>query len=662
MYQDRDLSWLAFNERIIQEAEDKNNALTDRMKFLAIYSSNLEEFYKVRVASHRFAQKFKGDKKNKFGFKPSFVLNEVSEIVDRQQERLGKVFVDEILPMYAERGILLAGNDDYTRTDKRNMRSVFEEKLKKDVVFKDITKDDRIELRNQHVYLYAVTEDQQWIIDLDYERHGRFIELHNNGSRRKIAQLDDIVKYNIKELLGIDAEVYAIKVSRDAELYIEEEQELDIVKKIKKSVGKRETGLPARLLFDQEIPYRHLNILRKKVQIETSGLIPGGRYHNFYDFMGFPKPSDEVSNDPELILSSKLESKKNWMKLLKKQDVFLSFPYQPYDYVTQYLDQLCTDPDVTAINITLYRVARESAICQSLEKAAMMGKKVFVLDEVQARFDEESNIYWGERLEQAGATVRYGVPDLKVHAKVFTAKRKEGDKEVCYAYLGTGNFNEKTAKIYGDLGLFTTDNRLTDDLDQLFDFLKGDKKKVKPAALLCSPFNLRSQLLEKIQREIDLASKGKEASIQIKVNSLEDPEMINAIRTAADAGVKINIIVRGICCYTPLNDAQKKNIKVVSVVDGFLEHTRIFHFHNNGKLEIYLASADWMTRNLSHRVEVAFPITNEAMKQLLLKEMELQLSDNVKGRDVMTNTYLKGRKKHSSQRQMFDVIKAYERG
>lgn len=661
-YVDRDISWLSFNERILQEASSPLVPLMERLKFAAIYSSNLEEFYKVRVASHRFAQKYRGDKKNKFGYRPSFILQEINRIVSNQQERLGSIFTGEIVPGLKAEGIHLL-RDDLSDTDHRLASDYFDQHLAGNYSLIEITGADRLELKNQFVYLYLVAEGRSFILELDYKRFGRFIILSDNEAGQRIMQLDDIFKNNVKKIIQDSVEVFAVKISRDAELYIDEEQDDDIVKKIQKSIRKRDSGMPARLLFDENIAFKYINALRKKIAVDMSGLIPGGRYHNFYDFFGFPSPDDKphlfYTKIPR-IPSARLEQASDWFEEVKKDDVFFSFPYQKYDYITEFLNRAVDDDQVKEINITLYRVARESAICQALERAAKNGKKVYVLSEVQARFDEESNIYWGERLKEAGATVAYGVKDLKVHAKIFTILREEENGPVVYSYLGTGNFNEKTAGIYGDHALLSARESYAKDLAQVFAFLKDTTSRPDLDTLLVAPFNLRKEINRGIKNEIKRVKEGGEGRMLVKLNSLEDLDMIDRLRDAADAGVKIDMVVRGICCYSPLTPAQAENIRVVSVVDQFLEHTRIYHFHNGGDANTYLASADWMSRNLSRRIEVGFPILDSAVQAFLVKQIEIQLHDQFKGRQVAVETeneFVTGSHTKPAQAMMFDLVR-----
>ncbi|MFT5724217.1 MAG: polyphosphate kinase [Bacteroidia bacterium] len=661
-FTDRDLSWLSFNERILLEADNEHVPLMERLKFIAIYSSNLEEFYKVRVASHRFAQKYRGDKKNKYGYRPSFILQQINLIVSEQQERLGRTFNAAIVPGLSNHGIHLLSND-FTAEDEAQMRAYYDTHLDGNLLIRDITDEIDLQLKNQTIYLYALAQNRLYLIELDYNNFNRFVDISPSKEEQRIVQLDDIVKFNSAKFFSHSAEYYAVKISRDAELYIEEELENDIVKKIKKSIKNRDTGLPSRLLFDEDISFKHINALRKIIAVDMSGLIPGGRYHNFYDFFGFPVSKDkvqlfypEISNVP----SPRLDNSSDWFLEIKKEDVFLSFPYQSYHYVSTFLKHASTDPAVEEINITLYRVASTSEVCQALEVAAKNGKKVFVLDEVQARFDEESNIYWGDRLTKAGATVKYGVKNLKVHAKVFTVKRREQGQLMTYVYLGTGNFNEKTARVYGDHALLSTNTDYAQDLDELFAFLKDSAYTPKFKSLLVAPFNLRSILESFIDNEIDLVKQGKQGKITLKLNSLEDNVMIKKLRQAGDKGVQVDLIVRGICCYHPETKLQEKNIQVVSVIDQYLEHTRIYHFHNDGDSNTYLASADWMTRNLSKRVEVAFPVNEQRAKTLLISELDAQLQDAIKGRYVTgenENQRLTVKGTMSSQHKMFELVR-----
>ncbi|TRX70207.1 polyphosphate kinase 1 [Carboxylicivirga sp. M1479] len=661
-YIDRDISWLAFNERILQEVENPDIPLLERLKFIAIYSSNLEEFYKVRVASLRFSQKYKGDKKNKYAYRPSFILQEINSIVSKQQEKLGELFYHLLLPAMSHEGIHFLF-DKLNDQDQQLAEQYFQQHIKEDFSLIDITNEPDVELKNQAIYLYILDRQKTYLLEMDYEKWGRFITLHNDKKGTRIIQLDDIFRYNLKHFVGVNAKAYAVKISRDAELYIDDEQDADIVHKIKKSLKKRETGLPSRLLFNEDIPFKYINKLRKQMNLDMTSLIPGGKYHSYYDFFTFPEFKDKMHlyfSHQAQVPCTRLDESNNWFDEIQQQDVFLSYPYQDFNYVSRFLMMAAEDPDVTEINITLYRVNDSSDICKALELAAQKGKHVFVLAEVQARFDEVSNIYWGERLKEAGAKVKFGLNKLKVHAKTFTIHRKENTGSAVYAYLGTGNLNEKTAKIYADHGVLTADMRFTTELNEVFRYMKKETSNPKFHHLLVAPFTLRQSLADLLDKEIRLAKQGVEGLVHIKVNSLEDLSMIDHLRETADAGVKIKLVVRGICCYTPLTEKQQQNITIVSVVDQYLEHTRIYHFNNGGNPKVYLASADWMTRNLSGRIEVCFPIWDSNIQSFLLKQIKTQLADSKKGRindNVNNNQYLKGNNSKSSQEMMFIFVK-----
>ena len=657
-YIDRDLSWLAFNGRILQEIASKNVPLMERLKFVAIFSSNLEEFYKVRVASHRFAQKYKGDKRNKFGYRPSYILQQINNIVSEQQTILGKLFYENIVAELASEGIHFLCRDIST-VDQVMLEKYFDNHIKGKVSLLDISGEESLHLKNQAIYHYIVAADKHYLLELDYEKWGRFITLSNSASDTKIVQLDDICRYNIHKIVGESAEVYAFKISRDAELYIDEEQEESIVKKIKKSLKKRDSGLPSRLLFNENIPFKYINRLRKKLDLDMTSLIPGGMYHNYYDFFAFPAFSDKphLYNEAEQSLCVKtLDESNDWFRSVKEKNIFLSFPYQKFDYVTDFLKMAANDPEVEEIYTTLYRVSNNSEIGIALEKAALAGKKVFVLSEVLARFDEESNIYWGERLEQAGAQVKYGIGELKVHAKTFLIKRSEGEGKQFYAYLGTGNLNEKTARIYADHGILTADSRYTTDLDEVFKFLMDTSYEPSFKHLLVAPFTLRNKINDAIDKAMKRVKTGEDQTLFIKLNSLEDPDMIDKICKAADKGVKFQMVIRGICCYQAQNEVQRQNVKIVSVIDKYLEHARILWFDES---EVYLASADWMTRNLSSRVEIAFPVWDEKAKDLLLKQIQYQLNDGQKARQInreMNNEYVEGDNKLPSQAYLYELV------
>ena len=430
---------------------------------------------------------------------------------------------------------------------------------------------------------------------------------------------------------------YAIKVSRDAELYIDDEYSGDLIDKIRKSLDKRNIGAPTRFLYDLTMPELLLEEVQQIFQLSNNDLIPGARYHNFNDFFGFPDPT----NNPDLhdkktppLNHPGFDQYDRIMDALQKRDFMLHFPYQSYDYVPKLIREAAEDETVAAVRITLYRVASKSEVTNALLYALEKGKKVTVFIEAKARFDEQSNLYWGGQLKEAGANVLYSYPGIKVHTKLLLITTQKNTEPRHYTYLGTGNFNEKTAKLYGDHALFTTDVRLGDEVEQVFDILERKIIIPKNKHLFIAPFNLRKNFIRLIDREINFAKSGKDAYLILKMNSLEDPGMIDKLYEASRAGVRIKMIVRGICCLVPGVVGMSENIEVVSIIDQFLEHARIYIFGNGGKEKMYTASADWMTRNLDRRIEVAIPIYDPAVYQELREIVNIQLSDNKKARYI----------------------------
>jgi len=649
-YLDRDISWLNFNHAVLEEASNKRHPLAERLKFIAIYSSNLEEFYRVRVARHRYLLGKYGNKKNKFGYRPSELLREINLIVDEQQKRLGEIFRTEIVTEFASENIHIL-LPSFSSLDHQKMKTHYNTHLKGNLNLHSIKEHKELRLENQAVYLFVSTADERFLVQLDYESFGRFVVLNDDPDNFRIVQLDDIVRESLK-LAYENCEIYALKISRDAELYLATDKEEDIVDLIKKSIRKRKIGLPSRLLFDEKMPFDEINALRKKMNLDMSSLIPGGTYHNFYDYFRLPLPASEklTYSDINYVQDKRITTETDWFSLLRKEDVMLSYPYQDYNNFLLFLQQVVNDTSVTKIQITLYRVASDSQVCTYLEKALKKGKKVFILAEVKARFDEKTNISWGQRLEKMGATVKYEMKDLKVHAKTLLVSRTVDGITKHFAYLSTGNFNEKTSNIYCDHAILTADKKITTDLKNLFTFIKNEKTKPTFTQLLVAPFSLRTSLAQMIDDEIEHVQNGKHGELTIKVNNLEDTEMIDHLQSAAEAGVIVNLIIRGICCIIPNTPNQKKNITLVRIVDRFLEHTRIYFFNNNGKPKLYLSSADFMTRNLSKRVEVAFPVQDKKNIAILQKELQIQLVDTLQGNFLTKKTNSESQTKSAQEK------------
>lgn len=648
-YVQRDVSWLSFNYRVLQEAKDPLVPLMERIKFLAIYSSNLDEFFRVRVAQHRSLIRLSKKTKKELNYNPKQTLKSLLGIVNEQQQEFSRIFIEEIIPSLREHNIFLLRRLDLNREQNAFVESYFQENLLPFVQPVLLVKDRvRFFLNNAALYLTVamVSKDsytartEYAIVKIPSDFLPRFIELPSKNGRHELMMLDDIVRHSVSWLFpGYDIiDTYSIKLTRDADLYIDDEFTGNLIQKVKSSLQKRNVGPASRFVYDRTIPKQFLDFLSDTFDLEKTDMLPEGRYHNNFDFFKFPDFGLSQLKYKPLPPQPypALEQADDFFNVFSERDHLLHFPYQSYESVIRFFEAAAEDPSVSNIKIVQYRVAKKSRIMRALMKAVENGKQVSVFIEVKARFDEEANIKWGEALQKAGVSVYYSMPGIKVHSKLALVSRKEGRKEKLYAYLGTGNFNEDTAKIYSDLGIFTTDERLTKEMSRIFRYLETAKKEgIQPFKhLLVGQFNLREDLVAKIDREIAHAKANKPASMILKMNSLSDGEMIEKLYEASQAGVKIKIITRGICSLVPEAKGFSENIEIISIVDRFLEHARIFLFHNNGKEEIYLSSADWMTRNLSHRVETSFPIYDPKLKQIVRQVIDYQLNDNVKARII----------------------------
>lgn len=640
---ERDVSWLSFNQRVLQEAKDPTVPLYERLKFLAIYSSNLDEFFRVRVSSMRSFKEMKKKTRKQLDVKPKKILKKIKAIVEGQQNEFGRIFEQEILPQLAEQNLHLIDEAQYSEQQGAFAQRFFVDKVKDFLNPVYLNKDDdKLFLEDKELYLvvqFDDTGDHIAVVEIPSDKVGRFVVLPSIGDDYYITFLDDIIRYNLTEVFGAQEikGIYSVKVSRDAELYLGDEFRGDLIEKLKNNLSKRETGLPTRFLYDQNISITLLRRLKSLFQLSKYDLVPGARYHNFNDFFGFPDPSNNPTlHDVDMppLIHQGLENQPSILAAIKERDYILHFPYQSYKYVSKLIWEAAEDPKVTEIKITLYRVASKSEVNTALIHALKNGKKVTAFIEAKARFDEASNLYWGDQLKQAGATVIYSYPAIKVHTKLLLISRQELRSIKNYAYLGTGNFNEKTAKLYGDHALLTADTRLADEVVQVFELLERKILIPKTKHLLVSPFTSRSGFEKLITKEIKNAKAGKEAYMILKMNSLEDKGMIEKLYEASSAGVKIQLIIRGICCLVPQIKGLSENIEVISVIDRFLEHARVYIFGNGGKEKMYLASADWMTRNLDRRVEVVFPIYDKAIFKELRQLIDVQLTDNVKARII----------------------------
>jgi len=646
----RDIDWLSFNQRVLQEAEDHSNPLYERLKFLAIFSSNLDEYFKVRVSQLRQIKKLDKSQRKKLALRPNKTLKEILKIVKQQQNQFGHIFFNDIIPLLKTKGIELLTGDSID--DNHELENYFKTQIAKLLNPKIIRSDDKetVFLKNEELYLFVDfgEEDCFGLINIPSEL-SRFVSFKSQNNTYKIYFIDDIIKTFCKSLFKRQTfnKAYEIKLSRDAELYIEDEFEGELKEKILESLSKRDTGQATRLLYDHKLPKQQLKFLKHYFNLGKVDLMPGGRYHNFKDFFSFPDPTDnkELHNKTlEPIPHSVLSRTKDIFSAIKAQDHLVHYPYMSFDAVENFVKQAAEDEHVKEIKISLYRVAKTSNLTSSLLKALSKGKKLTVFIEAKARFDEQNNLEWGKRFEEHGAKVIYSYPKIKIHSKILCVSRQELDKIINYAYIGTGNFNAKTSKIYCDHGLFTANKKITKELYRVFQVIEGELIIPKAKRLMVSPFNTRKRFDKLILKEIDQAKLGKTAKITAKMNSLEDQDIIKLLYKASKNGVKVRLIVRGFCCLIPGLENISENIKVTSILDQFLEHGRIYNFYNNGKDKIYIGSADWMTRNLDRRIEVLTPIYDELLKQELKDILQLQCQDNVKARIIdkdAQNNYVK---------------------
>jgi polyphosphate kinase len=650
-YIERDISWLSFNNRVLQEAKDKRVPLLERLKFLAIYSSNLEEFFRVRVAITRSVIKLGKKSQKALDFKPSNVLRKLRNKIIKQQIEFTAIYETQILPELAENNIFIRKHTELTETQKAFVVAYYQKN--KSIFGRPIILSNQIirpSLQNSTIYL--ITELKSLIgeegenfalFSVPTNYLPRFIVLPSeNPKHNEVILLDDIVRFSIPNRLPNyeSNEAFSIKLTRDAELYIDDEFSGDLVEKIKAGLAKRNVGPAARFVYDRRMPDIFLKFLKDFWNLKEVDLFPEGSIHNNFDFFAFPNFGKSYLENEKLPLLPKriLEESKDIFNQIKVKDEFLHVPYHSYESVCQFFEQAANDENVTEIKIIQYRVAKQSRIMEALIKAAQSGKKVTAFVEIKARFDEESNLIWADRLKNAGVNVLYSFPGLKVHAKLALVTRKEGEQEHKYCYLATGNFHEKTAKIYSDFGIFTYNKKITSEIEAVFNYLEFEEVPKKGFKhLWVGQFNLRENILAKIDNEIENARKGKLAHVLIKVNSMEDKEVVNKLYEANLEGVKIDLIVRGICCIVPGIPGISHNINAISIVDRYLEHARVFKFHNNGKPITYLSSADAMERNLSRRIEVAFPILNKKIEAHIHHFLNIQLQDNVKARLIDKN-------------------------
>ncbi|MCQ6956648.1 polyphosphate kinase 1 [Mucilaginibacter aquariorum] len=644
----REISWLYFNDRVLQEAADPTVPLIERIKFLAIFSSNLDEFYRVRVATLSRLSNLNEKAKEILGYNPKKILGQIKTTVVKQERKFHNLYENIIVKQLAEEKIFILNDKQLNVTRGEFVKSFFRDKLLSTLV--PIMLDDNLplpELRDRAIYFFVrLTKNKKSryaLIEFP-DNLSRFLVLPETHNLKFIILLDDIIRYNLEDIFFIfdhdSIEAYSLQLTRDAELDLDKEVSVKFVDALSKSLQKRRKGKPMRLLYDSEMPPDMVGYLMKKMKLEKGSLIPGNRYHNFKNFISFPnvgRPDLEYKRNTPLPVEG-LSFGKSLMELIAKKDFLISTPYQSFDYVIHFLREAAIDPKVKEISITVYRLAENSKIIHALINAAKNGKKVNCLVELRARFDEQNNIFWSNRLEEEGVNVLYGIDGYKVHSKICLVTRMEKGKPAHYACLSTGNFNEKTAAIYADHTILTANKKITVDLVAIFKALNRNVLPKGLKTLIVSPIDSRPAIYKLIDNEIKFAKAGKKAYMIFKMNSLADEQLINKLYQASNAGVKINLIVRGMCCLIAGQKGFSENIEVISIVDKYLEHARVHIYGNGGKELLYLTSADFMTRNIDNRVEVGFPVLDDDLRHEVRDIINIQLADNTKARDITGNS------------------------
>lgn len=650
-YVHRDISWLSFNYRVLQEAKDPAVPLLERLKFLAIYSSNLDEYFRIRVANIRNLKKVGKKTKAELDFVPGELLKEVHRIVNKQQAEVSEIFQKQIVPELRKHNVHILRRMDLNAEQRYFVETYFHNNLLPFVMPVLLVKQRiRAFLANAHLYLAVhlrqrkkpLASSEYALVKIPSDQLPRFIALPSPTGRHDLILIDDIVRHSVSWLFpGYEIQdTYSIKLTRDAELYIDDEFSGDLVQKIKSSLSKRQVGPASRFVYDREMPDHLLQYLKDTFDLSKNDMLPEGRYHNNFDFFKFPDFGLHHLKNKSLppLPHPLLHETDDPFAIIRKKDQMLHVPYQSYHAVVNFFECAAKDPNVTHIKVIQYRVGKRSKILEALMEAVREGKQVSAFVEIKARFDEAANLEWGERLDRAGVRVHYSFPGVKVHSKLALIRRMENGKPRLYTYLATGNFHEETAQVYSDFGIFTADPTIAAEVSSVFSFLENIKPpKQEFEHLLVGKFNLRPALYALIDQEIAAAKAGKPAQILIKTNSLEDRDIIRKLYEASKAGVKVQLIVRGICCLVPGVKGMSDNIEVISIVDRYLEHARVFIFHNGGDEKIYLSSADLMQRNLSFRIETAFPVYDRDLKKEIRALINLQLEDNVKARTIDRN-------------------------
>ncbi|MDG2778224.1 polyphosphate kinase 1 [Vibrio parahaemolyticus] len=679
LYIEKELSWLSFNERVLQEAADKTVPLIERIRFLGIFSNNLDEFYKVRFADVKrriLINQERGGSDNS-----KRLLSKMQAKALKLNEQFDELY-SELIREMARRRIFLVNEHQLDEAQEKWITKYFRKEVMPHIT--PLLMKDEIDvlqfLKDEYAYiaveLRKEDHSQYALIEIPTDHLPRFVMVpEQKGKRRKtIILLDNIIRYCLDELFkGFfdydELAGYAMKMTRDAEYDLRNEIEYSLLEQMSAGVNQRLTAMPVRFVYEREMPQEMLDFLCSKLRISNyDNLIPGGRYHNFKDFIAFPNVGREyLENKPMPPMKcADFEGYANSFEAIKAKDILLYYPYHTFDHIGELVRQASFDPKVLSIKINIYRVAKDSRLMNSLIDAVHNGKNVTVVVELQARFDEEANIEWSKVLTEAGVHVIFGAPGLKIHSKLLMISRREGDDIIRYAHIGTGNFHEKTARIYTDFSLLTADQEITNEVRNVFGYIENPYRPVKFNNLMVSPRNSRTQIYRLIDNEIANAKVGKKAGLTIKVNNLVDKGIVTRLYAASNAGVKINMIIRGMCALVPGIEGVSENIRIISIVDRFLEHPRVVITHNDGDPQVYISSADWMTRNIDHRIEVAAPVRDPRLKQRIIDITNIHFTDTVKARLIdkeMSNSYVPrgNRKKVRSQVAIYDYLKNIEK-
>ena len=668
----RDISWLSFNARVLQEAADPSVPLRERIRFLGIFSNNMDEFFRVRVATLKRMIQF-GHKANMhLENNPQQIIDEIQMTVLNQQGEFHRIW-EEVLQLLNDQKIFLRNEKELNAEQQNFVRDYFEEEVSSDVIPLMIENIPEFPaLRDKSIYLAVVMwkkesalKKKYALIEIPSRTLGRFTILPSKPEESHIILLEDVIRFNLPDIFsyfGYDQyQSHIFKVTRDAEIDIDEDISTNIIQKIEKGIKNRRKGKPVRFVYDREMDPGLLEYLIRRLNLsKRDNLIPGGRIHNFRHFMDFPESVFKEKRHRKKPFDHPLLTVRRVTDVILERDVMLHFPYHSFLPLIDLIREAAFDPDVTTIKITCYRLAPQSKIINALINAVRNGKEVVVMLELRARFEEEANIEWKNRLEEEGAKVLIEIPNMKVHSKICVIRKKTKDNN-SILFVSTGNLNEKTARLYGDHCLLTSNQKIMTDVNRMFNYLEQPKSGINYLkdckVILPSPFLLKKEMLKLIDEEINQARKKKPAAITLKMNSLSDEDMIQKLYEAALAGVQLKLIIRGIFCMRSEHKKFEKPIRAVSIVDEYLEHARVWVFHNRGKEKVYLSSADWMMRNLEHRVEATCPIWNEELKQELKDILNIQLQDNIKGRwldNELSNEYV-----HTTKKKIRSQVETY---